>query len=1323
MIHTFHPTRAGVVWLVCTLGVFLILPSLAPAVDTDALQRKQRAQEKARVLARELVSGILDIQVRQLQENGLTDLPIYDEIRSMQVNIDALVDEQMVEVVQLLVLAQEGTRDERLENFNAARDKIRELVVRLMAERQKLLRRMQVARLAAQVRQLISLQTRTLTATESLPAQSLANRDQAALDAVQDQRDVKSMFLVLVETLADVSSWGGQVGAGASDGLRILGAAQVGTELDHAGEFLESGSFEDATTNQKAVIKGLRALLEKIEQTRGLISSDREVALKMVRDLIQDQEELREAVEQTRKPSSAETEQLVTEQAEIHKTLGKLAEMLEHSPAAEPLLEQAKASAYEAAAQLFEEDKTAAVAEQTRVIGSLAEIEEQLKHEIASQRDDKSAQELAAELERLEQLKDDLEAIADQQAQVVDKATEKAAEARRAEQAVAEALDKAQQRAEADDQDLPGVIESRIADAQAAVDQAADELADQSEAAQATRQQAAETAQDAINQALAETKAQLADAERRQLAVELGELARAAEALERAAASEREIADAADQAAQSDGLTSEQADAFAQEQSEVQAVTEKVAEGVQSAAPEVSEQLQQASKPLAEAAVQIGAAQEQPGKPSTDAAGKIAQSATQASQALEQAAAKLRDQVRASAQELVTLADGQLDDVAQVQTPVEQAMAALPQSFRDMRQQLEQAMSRAQEARAEQQRASGRDEAAKATEFAQQVAEAARLQADANRAADDVASGRANTPLDAAAKQQEAAEKASELAERAEGAMAEKLNEAAAAASEAARETLGGDPNRAEAARQAATDAIANAREQAQQVAADAEAAPPGAPDAEAQARVGQLAAEAEQMASAAAPSAAGSLADAQEQSRAAGEAIEAGDTDETSRAQQATGEALSQAVEQLQDAVDQLAKRQAELMAEQGPQAGELADAAAVVSPDAAAALRAAEQTAREVVASQRQIGDETADAAPDAVPSTELPAEPFAAGEAVQRSFERAAASLAARRQEIQHDRDIAEAIADVVEQQQTAREEISRQSDALAEMTPSGEGTDSRPTPEQVSAAQALQRATQQFAQAQRATGQGAAEISQQEQVANLPLREGLEAASQLAMGLPPEPVEALPIETPLPTGDLAEAAVDSQASDSAPTAPSEAASPSVPAAATPAGQQAAQPPSAALGTGLVPNSPEMTAQQIAGAQAMAQAEQTLALAPPQPASPLGSQMQAAATSQESGQPTPPEATGMPTPPGDATTMAEGENAQSDASQPTGSEPNSDTDNRTADGNSDANIRLRMFRDEPWFTKLPPSLRKAIEARARRRPPRGYEERLRRYFESVD
>ena len=82
-------------------------------------------------------------------------------------------------------------------------------------------------------------------------------------------------------------------------------------------------------------------------------------------------------MQKTQSPTPEETEQLVADQAEIHESLGTLAEMLEHWPAAEPLLEEAKASAYEAAAQLFQDDKTAAVAEQGRVIGSLAEIEQQ----------------------------------------------------------------------------------------------------------------------------------------------------------------------------------------------------------------------------------------------------------------------------------------------------------------------------------------------------------------------------------------------------------------------------------------------------------------------------------------------------------------------------------------------------------------------------------------------------------------------------------------------------------------------------------------------------------------------------------------------------------------------------------------------------------------------------------------------------------------------------------------------------------------------------------------------------------------------------------
>ena len=39
------------------------------------------------------------------------------------------------------------------------------------------------------------------------------------------------------------------------------------------------------------------------------------------------------------------------------------------------------------------------------------------------------------------------------------------------------------------------------------------------------------------------------------------------------------------------------------------------------------------------------------------------------------------------------------------------------------------------------------------------------------------------------------------------------------------------------------------------------------------------------------------------------------------------------------------------------------------------------------------------------------------------------------------------------------------------------------------------------------------------------------------------------------------------------------------------------------------------------------------------------------------------------------------------------------------------------------ERLATAIPPSLRTAIQSKARGKAPRGYEERLRRYFESID
>lgn len=64
-----------------------------------------------------------------------------------------------------------------------------------------------------------------------------------------------------------------------------------------------------------------------------------------------------------------------------------------------------------------------------------------------------------------------------------------------------------------------------------------------------------------------------------------------------------------------------------------------------------------------------------------------------------------------------------------------------------------------------------------------------------------------------------------------------------------------------------------------------------------------------------------------------------------------------------------------------------------------------------------------------------------------------------------------------------------------------------------------------------------------------------------------------------------------------------------------------------------------------------------------------------------------------------------------------------PEKGSDSRTDGSKEDSAAKARAFEKEPWFAKLPPALQQAIQAKSRQRAPRGYEERLRRYFENVD
>ncbi|OYW16931.1 MAG: hypothetical protein B7Z55_13560, partial [Planctomycetales bacterium 12-60-4] len=80
-------------WFVALL--LLIPGSLLPAQTPDraALVRKQEDQERARAMTRSLLDGVLQLQLRQLEENGLTDLPVYRDIGLMREHLQEIVDQ------------------------------------------------------------------------------------------------------------------------------------------------------------------------------------------------------------------------------------------------------------------------------------------------------------------------------------------------------------------------------------------------------------------------------------------------------------------------------------------------------------------------------------------------------------------------------------------------------------------------------------------------------------------------------------------------------------------------------------------------------------------------------------------------------------------------------------------------------------------------------------------------------------------------------------------------------------------------------------------------------------------------------------------------------------------------------------------------------------------------------------------------------------------------------------------------------------------------------------------------------------------------------
>ncbi|HEV3416979.1 MAG TPA: hypothetical protein VG056_09210 [Pirellulales bacterium] len=1303
---------AVVLCLLTAIGTRAAIAADSP-LSADALRVKQETQQTARDMARELVSGILDVQLKQLEQNGLQKLDLYRDIQMMRNHIDGLVEAEMRDVVEILIQAQKADPATSTEQFTKARAKIREIVTRLAAERQNLARRLRVAELAAQVKMLIERQTAVKVATESLAEQPRQRQAELTLDTIQNQNDVKELFIQLVSALTDVATWGGQVGAGAADGLRILKAGQAGLEIDDTDRALDSARFGDAVKIQQSVITTLKALLEKLEGIQGLINSSNEEALALVRELMKRQEEVRNETKQTDLNDRA-AEKLVDQEAQIRKDLSRLGTALARLPAAVPVLEQAKAATFAATGDLFDAKKPEALDQESRAIGNLSELERKLEQASEQDSNDKSAAELAQEVKNLERAQKQIAEAQQALRKAADAAQSNAAESSKNDQTTADALATA-----AEPKPLPAAVKSRLSEAQAAAQDAAiaeagDQPADAKRAAQ-------NSAQDAIERADAETAAALGDTKLNEKAVSAGELARAAEALERAAAAERELARATDEAANENGLSAADAQKLAQDQVEVKKVAEKVAEGVKDRAPNAANALVDAQQPINDAGHDLVAAEGKAGEANKPETHDASQKGAAAANKLAAAAAEIRKQVASEANELAKIADEQLKPVAEARDKVEKATTKQTESVGSALDKLNRAEEKVAEAAAQEQRAEGHSQTAAAQEIAQQIAKAVEQQNAADQAAKDLLQGKNDSSFEAATSEQKVADMANDIARKTTDApLQEALDNAQRAASAAAKNTIAGSPRAADAARQEAGKALDKAQKLAQDEAKKSTEVPAGPANAAAEKRAAEAAAEAEKLTADSAPDAAKSLDDAAHEARKAEQALGEGNKTAAGQAQASVDQKLQEAASEIDQAKQAVARRTAGQLSSQSRDLGRLAKDTAPIDPDAAAALKDAQKVAAQ--SGETHVGDGPRDRATGSASSPKDAAQAAASQTEIGTDLDRADASLAARQQRLENAKELANQIAADASQQQQARHEIAADAARLNEAAQhaaeqaakggehpapnSGQGQSGhpQPSPAQQAAARDLQNAESRFADAQRKIGENAEQVSGQAEVANKPIREGLEAASRLADWVH-EPSQ---IEEP---GQDNEPIRDENANR---------------------GEQQRQGAHSwrpqRPGTGIIPSSPETTSEQIAGAQASAEVLQALKLG--QESGKGNEQGQGDEPGQGQGQDQVPAARL-----GDASAASTGQAGSRSGLKTNNqrlSQGPSQTqhalvapgDNRTPDDNShDTDAAPRPSKEYPWLENLPPYARNALRAKSHQPAPRVYEDRLKKYFENIE
>ncbi|QGJ71565.1 Hypothetical protein PBC10988_32720 [Planctomycetales bacterium 10988] len=580
------------------IGIFLFILGMFLSVGVNTLSAwqlpptfaelrfRQEAQARTSRLAEALVSGILDLQLRQLEENGMQDRPFYQDIRSMRDNISGLVATEMAEVVVLLRQTQTAEDPEVREySFQRARELIRQIVLKLATERQHLARRLKTAEIVTQVKRLQSLQSLALRMTRTLPEQLPQQRDLMALSAREDQQVILDLYQNLMATMENARTWEGSLGVGISEGLLLLETEETEIHLESALAALDRTEYLVATDHQVKVLSTLDQLLSTIEELQGLIGQDQASLLEMVRDLKRRQSKLQERTMRMNPNDVAAAKELENQQSLVQESLETLKNALLPWEAWMPLAEAAQEAAYQAATDLFRGDQASALTQQAQVIGNLAALEERLGEEVVTANQALDSEGYQRLVRELKEVKRQLEILQPKQEEATQASAETPQQSLDITGETAEILD-----ALVGSCALPVLVEARLRQAIQISSQAERQLEENLKPGIKENLLALQEVEQVLQRTAMEVDSALSHALRRQLAIELGELMRAREVLERTAAEQRKL-----QSMLSEATTTAARQELAERQEQVRDLAESIASATRQTSPESQTPLNRAT--------------------------------------------------------------------------------------------------------------------------------------------------------------------------------------------------------------------------------------------------------------------------------------------------------------------------------------------------------------------------------------------------------------------------------------------------------------------------------------------------------------------------------------------------------------------------------------------------------------------------------------------------------------------------------------------------------------------------------------------------------